>query len=298
MLELSFDMLLYYDNVAILGKAAEKFRYQFPIRFNFLDTMNGGNLSLQCHPSVPYIKEHFNEAFTQDEAYYIIDSTPGAMVYLGFQEDIDRDKFQKALEASFDENVAVDVEKFVQHFPSKKHDFFLIPNGTVHSSGVNNMVLEISATPYIYTFKMYDWLRPDLQGKLRTLNIERAFSNLDFNRKGNVVTDTLISNQHITEHGEDWQIVNLSTHPEHFYSVDRLEFARRLTVFTNGQCHVLNLVEGESITVKTGDFERQINFAETFIIPAAVTAYTLINRSNIHSKVVKAFVKDAFCETI
>ena len=72
--------------------------------------------------------------------------------------------FRQELENSVNENIAMDIEQYVQSFPSHKHDLFLIPNGTIHSSGKDNMVLEISATPYIFTFKMYDWVRLDLEG--------------------------------------------------------------------------------------------------------------------------------------
>jgi mannose-6-phosphate isomerase class I len=293
--EISIDTLLYYDNQAVLGKAAKRFGYKYPIRFDFLDTMNGDNLSLQCHPSVAYTKQHFGEDFTQDETYYILEAGADAKVYLGFQENIYPEKFKNVLENSFENNLPVAVENYVQVFPAQKHDLFLIPNGTVHCSGTNNLVLEISATPYIFTFKMYDWLRPDLNGNPRTLNIDRAFDNLDFTRKGQVVTDTLISKQTIIKQGPDWQIINLNTHPDHFYAVQRMEFDLLITDVTDDQCLVLSLVEGSSILVKTGDREQVIQYAETFIIPASAGTYQLKNIGKQRAKVIKAFVKDDHC---
>lgn len=295
MLEVSLDTLFLYNNQAILGKAAHKFGDAFPIRFDFLDTFNGGNLSLQCHPTVAYTKANFGEDFTQDETYYILDAEPDAEVYLGFQDNIDKQAFKTILEDSFKNNQEVEIKNYVQTFPAKKHDLFLIPNGTVHCSGKNNMVLEISATPYIFTFKMYDWLRPDLNGNPRTLNIDRAFANLNFDRKGNVVTDTLISKQSVSKQGKDWKLINLTTHPDHFYAIERFEFSTIVEENTNNQCHILSLVEGESIIVITNGLQQVIHYAETFIIPAAVKSYTLKNMGNGWAKVIKAFVKDESC---
>jgi mannose-6-phosphate isomerase class I len=297
LLEVSFDCLMYQQNENVLGKHAGLFGYEFPIRFDFLDTFDGGNLSIQCHPTLPYIRKHFGETITQDETYYILDCKEDAQVYLGFQEGIDPAAFRQVLENSKTQKQEVAINEYVQVHAASKHELFLIPNGTVHSAGVNNLVLEISATPYIFTFKMYDWLRLDLNGEPRAINIEHAFNNLNFERKGEKVKEELISKQVVIEQGNDWQLVHCPTHPAHFYDVHRIEFTTRFTVETNNSCHILMLVEGSSVSVETADgVITHFNYAETFVVPAAANKYTLINNGAGVIKVVKAFCKENITE--
>ena len=294
MLEVSFDWLMFAASEKVIGESSHFFGHEVPIRFDYLDTVRGGNLSVQCHPRPAYIRANFGERFTQDETYYIHHADPDARVYLGFKDDADPEQFRAALERSARDGVAVDIDRYVASWPAKKHDLFLIPSGTIHCSGAGNLVLEISATPYIFTFKMYDWMRLDLEGNPRSLNIGRAFENLYFDQRGERVAREFISTPREIARGDGWRVVHLPTHDEHFYDVRRYEFARRVEVATGGSCHVGNLVDGGHITVRTKDLSLSVAYGETFVVPAAADAYELLNETPGEAKVVVAYVKQGF----
>lgn len=291
-LEVSFDTLMYAQYENILGKSASRFKYDFPIRFDFLDTFDGGNLSVQCHPRPEYMKENFGMPFTQDETYYILDNQDSSDVYIGFQQGVIKDDFCAELTRSQQEGVAIDIERFVQRVDSKKHDLFLIPNGTIHGAGIGNMVLEISSAPYIFTFKMYDWMRLDLDGRPRPINIDRGMDNLYFERQGRVVQEELICKPYVCEENNGCVKEHMPTHEEHFYDVYRYNFDHIAQISGNQQAHVWMIVEGDAVLLKTSSgMEQRFNYAETFIIPASAESYSFVNLGDTPIKMVQALVK-------
>ncbi len=263
----------------LLGSyVTDKFGAEFPIRFDFLDTMKGGNLSLQVHPSKEYIKEKFGMPYTQDESYYMMAAEEGAVVYLGFKDDVQPEKFISQLKEAQETGGHFDADKHVAKYVIKKHDHILIPNGTVHCSGEDSVVLEISATPYIFTFKLWDWGRMGLDGLPRPINIEHGEKVIDWSRKEDFSKRELINKIEKVAEGDGWIEESTGLSPTVHIETRRHWFTGTAPHNTGGGVNVLNLVEGREAIVEspTGAFEPFIvHYAETFIVPAAVGDYTI-----------------------
>ncbi|MBA2677902.1 MAG: class I mannose-6-phosphate isomerase [Ktedonobacteraceae bacterium] len=291
--ECAFDYLLWAETDAVLGvPIASRYGSYFPIRFDYLDTMGGTNLSCQVHPRVDYIRTEFGEPLTQDETYYIVTCDPDARVFLGLREDTSVQALKADALAARDERIPFEITDHVNAFPSKPHDLFLIPSGTVHCSGANNLVLEISATPYIFTFKIYDYLRSDLSGHLRHVHLDHAFANIDPTRTTDWVEQNLIPQPELLREGAGWAEYRIGDIDQLFFAIHRLEFTDTLEDQTDSKFVALNLVEGDHCEILTPNNEPvELRFAESIIIPASVTSYVLRNTGSSPCKVVKAFVK-------
>jgi mannose-6-phosphate isomerase class I len=286
-----FEFLLAEQGERVLGDAvAARFGGSFPIRFDYLDTLEGGHLSLQCHPGEKYARETFGLDYTQHETYYVMTTEQGGSVFLGLVEGADLDAFRREAERAEDPGVAFSPERYVQRHPAEAHRLYLIPAGTPHASGAGNVVLEISATPYLYTLRFYDWLRRDLDRELRPVHVRHAFANLDPARSGAAVAE-LIPQPRELRAGDGWRELELGRHPDLFFAVHRLDFADTIEDDTKGRFHVLNLVDGARVEVETeaGDVHL-LSYAETIVVPAAVGRYGVRRVEGEGCKLVKAFV--------
>jgi mannose-6-phosphate isomerase class I len=263
----------------LLGDAVHaRFGTEFPIRFDFLDTMGGGNLSLQVHPLTEYIQDAFGMNYTQDESYYLLDAGPEGTVYLGLKEDADPQAVARQLHDAFDHDGVFDADRFVNRFPAKTHDHFLIPAGTIHCSGKESMVLEISATPYIFTFKLWDWGRLGLNGMPRPIHIDHGIANIQWDRRTAWVLNNLVGRVTPVASGEGWKEEKTGLHEREFIETRRHWFTAKVPHHTNGGVNVLNLVQGEEATVESPTLAFKpftVHYAETFIVPAAVGTYTI-----------------------
>jgi mannose-6-phosphate isomerase class I len=275
----AIDLVFFRPKELLGGHLFQTFGAEFPIRFDYLDTMGGGNLSLQVHPLTQYIREHFGMAYTQDESYYMLDAASDATVFLGLQETANRARMEADLRlAQEDPAKPFPAEKYVNQWPAKKHDHFLIPAGTIHCSGRNGVVLEISATPYIFTFKLWDWGRTGLDGRPRPIHLDHGLANIDWSRRSHWVQENLINRFENLDAGPGWREERTGLHRLEFIETRRHWFTLPVPHHTNGTVHVLNLVEGDRAIVESpsGAFPAlEVHYGETFIVPASVGPYTV-----------------------
>lgn len=274
----SVDLVLLRSR-ALLGEPVEaRFGKDFPIRFDFLDTMGGGNLSLQVHPTTQFIRESFGMCYTQDESYYLLDAGDDAVVYLGLKSGIEPEAMMDDLRRAQRGEIVFDAERYVNRIPAKKHDHFLIPGGTVHCSGADSMVLEISSTPNLFTFKLWDWQRLGLDGKPRPINVERGSRVIDWGRDTDYVREHLMNHTRVVSRGEGWIEESTGLHPNEFIETRRHRFSVPVRHTTQHSVNVFNLLEDEEAVVESpsGAFEPfVVHYAETFIVPAGVGEYTI-----------------------
>jgi hypothetical protein len=271
--------LVFYQPRALLGDAVYwRFGDGFPVRFNVLDAMEAENYWFQVHPLAEYVRQNFGVRYTQDESYYLLDAGTGACVHVGLREGIDPAAMQRDLEIAQSGGARFPAEAYTNQFPAKRHDHFLIPAGTVHGSGARSMVLQIAATPYIFTFEMWNWRRLSWNSKAKPIHL--APDPAKAQREGDKawMKENLVNRIEPLQSGDGWREEKTGSHEGNFIETRRHWFTSKALHDTYGSVNVVNLVAGDEVVVEspTDAFAPfTVHYAETFIVPAAVGQYTV-----------------------
>ncbi|MFD1414555.1 class I mannose-6-phosphate isomerase [Oceanobacillus jeddahense] len=290
-----------YPDELLGSKVRWRFGTSFPIRFDYLDTMGGRNLSLQVHPLVEYAQDTFGIHYTQDESYYILEATDNSTIYLGVKNNTDKDELVADLRKATSGDFEFPDEKYINVFPVKKHDHYSIPAGTIHCGGPDTIVLEISATPNNFTFKLWDWGRTGLDGIPRPVHIDHGEPNILVERDTDFVLEQLVSSADSKfenlSNQEGIQTEKTGLHELEFIETHRHWFSESVVIKTHESVNMLNLVEGTSVLVESlnGEFDAlPINYGETFIVPESVKKYRITNAGDTNKKtaVIQAFVRN------
>ena len=299
-IEFPYFTFLQKEGVPVMGEpCVKKFHGYFPIRFNYDDSWHSnGNMSIQCHSGEKWNKENYDEFGRQDESYYIVEAGQDAKTFIGFRDDADTDEFIEKIKKADTEHEPFDYMKYVSYEESKPGLQVMIPAGTIHSSGRNQLVLEIgSLTIGSYTYKLYDYLRKDLDGKPRPIHTWYGERNLAFERKTSWVRQNIVQKPRTVREGDNWREIILGESDLLYFSLRRLDFQTCIEDDTKGKFHVLSVVNGERIRIRSIDHpERsfEARYLDIVVVPANMGRYVVENLRTEPVSVHKTMLKDGF----
>ncbi|MDD3214857.1 MAG: class I mannose-6-phosphate isomerase [Eubacteriales bacterium] len=284
-IEVPFFTFVQQQGEKLLGKETmEKFGGYFPVRFNYDDTYHAnGNMSIQCHPGEDYVVQNHHELGRQDESYYVCITGQGAKTFLGFQEEGSCDAFLTAAKRAEKTGELIDYEKYLNYVPSKPGTQVMIPSGTIHASGRNQVILEIgSLTVGSYTYKLYDYQRIDPQtGMPRPIHLKAGEKVLHPEYTHDWVERNLVNHGGVVRQGEGWKEIVVGEHDLLYFSLRNLVFDKQIEDDTKGTFHVLTLVDGEKVRVESlRDPSRGFEALsmDILVVPADFGPYRIINQ--------------------
>lgn len=297
-LEFPFYTFVQKEGVALMGKdCVEKFSGYFPVRLNYDDTYHSnGNMSIQVHSGHDYNVTNYNELGGQDESYYVVATGHDAKTFVGFNDNIEVEKFIGEAKKSEKEFTQIDYQKYISYIESKPGVQILLPAGTIHASGRNQVVLEIgSLTVGSYTYKMYDYLRSDLDGIPRPIHSWHGENVLSKEMTFSWVKDNLVQEPRVVRKGDGWSEEIIGEHDLLYFTLRRLDFENIIEDYTDGKFHVLALVDGEKVMIQSVEHPELFfiqKFLDIVIVPANMGKYRILNQGNQPVCLHKTMLKD------
>ena len=300
-LDINYCTFVHKEGVKLMSEdCVNKFHGYFPIRFNYDDSYHStGNMSIQCHSGAEFNIEQYGEFGRQDESYYVCATGHDAKTFIGFRDDADIPQFFKDIEAADTEHKPCDYMKYVSYEESKPGLQVMIPAGTIHSSGRNQVVLEIgSLTIGSYTYKMYDYLRLDFDGKQRPIHTQLGEKIVAQDRRTSWVRDNIVQKPRLAAEGDGWQEFIVGERPMLYFSLRRLEFEKTCEQDTHGErFHVLALVDGEKARIRSVEHPERYYDAEyldIICVPADMGKYVIENLGKEPIRIHKTMLRDGY----
>lgn len=299
-IEVPYYTFVHARGVKLMGQdCVNYFHGYFPIRFNYDDTWHAnGNMSIQCHPYHDYVKKENNELGRQDESYYIVEAAEGAKTFLGFNEDINPDDFMKEVFESEKAGNPIDYLKYVNAVTSTPGTQVLIPAGTIHSSGRNQLVLEIgSLTIGSYTYKLYDYMRKDLDGNPRPIHSRHGDNVLQKYRKTNWVNSHLVKRAKGFDDNDTILTQTVGESPLLYFKLMTTQFLDKYEDNTKNSFHVLTVTNGEKVRIssKTNpEYNFVANYLDIIVVPQNIGEYVIENLGNQPVTIHKTLLRDDF----
>lgn len=247
------------------------------------------SMPIHTHPSTDYVKRKFNEPLGRYETYYIAEAYEGANTWMGFFNDADLEEWEAKCRESENLKEIPDWKEYICNWESRVGDLYLIPPGTDHGHGGNQMVLELDTCPSIagteYSFFSYDFARNSwddntktMTGKPLKMHMDHSFNVSKFRRE-DYVDHKLRARPSVIKWTKDYYIDRYSSVPEMPFEIERVHFNKAGEYDTEGKfCHVLTLTVGNRARVYSkanSALCTEINLFQATVIPASFGEYVI-----------------------
>lgn len=262
------ELLEVYMGELVGEKIYERFGNYFPLIVKIIDAAD--KLSVQVHPNDEMAGQH-DESFGKEEMWYVLHAEPGARVMLGFNRQVTRDELDRM---SLDGTV----EQVLESFDVHEGDVFHIPAGVVHSIGKGCTMLEIQQASDV-TYRLYDYGRLDVDGKLRVLHLDEALEAIDYeNWQGRKIGITPKLND----------IVNLIDSDKFTVNIIEIDQPKEYEAVTIDSFVLLTCIRGHVSIQFDGDYINIVD-GETILIPAEMDSIVMV--PSVKSKIIETFIK-------
>jgi hypothetical protein len=258
------------------------------------------SMPIHDHPSTDYVREHFNEPLGRYETYYIVESYAGSSTWMGYHEDADLEDWERLCVESQNRVEIPNWQDYVVRWDTNVGDLFLIPPGTTHGHGGNQMILEMDTGPSVagteYSFFTYDFARPTWDDHAKTMtappmkmHTTHSFDNHKWIRKSRVESHHRARPIAIDGDGK-FRKDQYTSLPEMPFHIERVFMEKRAVNDTEGKyMHIATLTEGSRVTVRSlahPERETTIDRLQACTIPAGMGEYEFVNLDGSHAMVV------------
>lgn len=231
----------------------------FPLLVKFI--FSEDKLSVQVHPGDDFAAQHEEAAGGRGktEMWYAVRARPDAEVFVGLKPNLTREDFQR----SIDDGTAEDC---LTRIPLHTGEAVFVPAGTAHTVGPGLLLCEIQQHSDL-TYRVYDYNRPDAQGKLRPLHIEKALQVMRFGQQaGGKIDPVWVERNGVTE---------TYFAACRYFATEKWESRERIDgVSSPAHFDLLIFLEGHG-NIRCGDARIPYRPTQVWMLPAALGEYQL-----------------------
>jgi hypothetical protein len=264
------------------------------------------SMPIHNHPDTDYVKRNFNEPLGRYETYYIVEAYEDAGTMMGFKESANLEQYERLCRESNNQKT-FDWQKFICRWPTNVGDLFLIPPGTEHGHGGNQMILEMDTGPSVagteYSFFTYDFARNTWDDKAKSMtappmkmHIEHSFRNNKWRRE-KYVQEHLRARPVVVRGDGDTRMDRFSSLDEMPFEIERFVFTKPMAHSTEGKyLQIPTLTVGKSAIIRSKQdpaLQATIEFLQACLIPAGFGEYEFISPDGSQCTIVMIRLKRA-----